>query len=102
MTDTDTGTDTQLGRDDVEHIADLARIDLDEDEVEPFVDDFNQILDYFEGLDEIPEDVERSDDFENVMREDEVEASLPQEDVLENAPETEDGYVKAPKVSESD
>jgi aspartyl-tRNA(Asn)/glutamyl-tRNA(Gln) amidotransferase subunit C len=32
------------------------------------------------------------------MREDEVEPSLPQEEVLKNAPSQEDGFIKAPRV----
>jgi aspartyl-tRNA(Asn)/glutamyl-tRNA(Gln) amidotransferase subunit C len=35
----------------------------------------------------------------NVMRPDEVEAGLTQTEALRNAPETEDGYFKGPKVS---
>ena len=34
----------------------------------------------------------------NVLREDEVEPSLPQDDVLKNAPFKEDGFIKAPRV----
>jgi aspartyl-tRNA(Asn)/glutamyl-tRNA(Gln) amidotransferase subunit C len=37
-------------------------------------------------------------DLINVMREDIVEPSLPQEDVLRNAPAQEDGFIKAPRV----
>jgi aspartyl-tRNA(Asn)/glutamyl-tRNA(Gln) amidotransferase subunit C len=33
-----------------------------------------------------------------VLREDEVEPSLPQDDVLKNAPFKEDGFIKAPRV----
>ena len=33
------------------------------------------------------------------MRPDEIEAGLTQEEALQNAPETEDGYFKGPKVS---
>ncbi|MDY7082409.1 MAG: Asp-tRNA(Asn)/Glu-tRNA(Gln) amidotransferase subunit GatC, partial [Halobacteria archaeon] len=53
---------------DVEHIAELARIKLDEGDVDEFVDEFNEILDYFDTLDEIPDEVdielERLSDYE--------------------------------------
>ena len=34
------------------------------------------------------------------MREDEIEPSLPQDEVLRNAAATEDGFIKAPRVME--
>ncbi|MUV86105.1 Asp-tRNA(Asn)/Glu-tRNA(Gln) amidotransferase subunit GatC [Natronomonas sp. CBA1123] len=82
----------------VRHVASLARVDLDDEEVELFVEQFGDILEYFEALDDVPE-VEREAELANVMRPDEVRESLSQEEALENAPETEDGYFKGPKVS---
>jgi len=82
----------------VRHVADLARIDLDDDEVERFTDRFAEVLGYFETLEEVPE-VESEPSLTNVMRPDEVHESLSQEESLRNASETEDGYFKGPKVS---
>lgn len=83
---------------DVEHVADLARVRLADEEVETFVDQFADILDYFEALDEVPA-VDREEDLVNVMRPDEVESGLSQEEALSNAEETEDGFFVGPKVS---
>ena len=82
----------------VRHVASLARIDLDDEEIERFTGQFGDILEYFETLESVPE-VEREADLGNVMRPDEVEESLSQAEALRNAPETEDGYFKGPKVS---
>jgi aspartyl-tRNA(Asn)/glutamyl-tRNA(Gln) amidotransferase subunit C len=82
----------------VRHVASLARIDLDEAEIERFTEQFGDILEYFEALDDVPE-VESEADLTNVMRPDEVEDGLSQEEALRNAPETEDGYFKGPNVS---
>ena len=82
----------------VEHVADLARVDLDDGEIAAFTDQFGDILEYFETLDEVPE-VEREAELVNVMRPDEVEEGLSQEGALQNAPESEDGFFKGPKVS---
>jgi aspartyl-tRNA(Asn)/glutamyl-tRNA(Gln) amidotransferase subunit C len=82
----------------VRHVASLARVDLDEEEVERFTEQFGDILEYFEALDEVPE-VDREAELANVMRPDEVREGLSQEEALRNAPETEDGYFKGPKVS---
>ena len=91
-------SETPVDAEDVEHVAELARVDLDDDEVDAFTAQFAEILDYFEALDEVPE-VESETDLVNVMRADEVRESLSQEDALENAAETEDGFFKGPRVS---
>jgi len=91
----------QLDEEDVRHVAELARVHVTDDEADEFVDEFNDVLEYFETLDDVPENVEAEDDLENVTREDEPEPepSLPQEKALRNAEETEDGYFKGPSVS---
>lgn len=91
-------SESSPGPEEVRHIARLARVGLDDDEVERFTEQFADILDYFETLDEVPE-VEREADLVNVMREDEARECLSQEDALANASETEDGYFKGPNVS---
>jgi aspartyl-tRNA(Asn)/glutamyl-tRNA(Gln) amidotransferase subunit C len=91
-------SETPVDPDDVRHVADLARIDLDEDEVDRFAVQFADILSYFDALDDVPE-VEAEADLVNVMRDDEVHDGLSQEEALRNAPETEDGYFKGPSVS---
>ena len=84
--------------DEVEHVADLARVDLDDEERAQFADQFGDILEHFEALEEVPE-VEAEPDLVNVMRSDEVEESLTQEEALRNADDSEDGRFKGPKVS---
>ena len=82
----------------VRHVATLARVDLDEEEVERFTGQFAEILEYFEALDDVP-DVDSEADLVNVMRPDEVREGLTQGEALRNAPETEDGRFKGPRVS---
>jgi aspartyl-tRNA(Asn)/glutamyl-tRNA(Gln) amidotransferase subunit C len=91
-------SETSVDSEAVEHVADLARVDLDDDEVDAFTTQFAEILEYFEALDEVPE-VEAEADLVNVMRADEVEESLDQDEALDNAAETEDGFFKGPRVS---
>jgi len=81
----------------VAHVADLARVDLASDERERFAAQFEDVLDYFEALDEVPE-VESEPDLVNVLRSDEVGESLSQDDALRNASATEDGYFEGPPV----
>jgi aspartyl-tRNA(Asn)/glutamyl-tRNA(Gln) amidotransferase subunit C len=83
---------------DVQHIAELADIGINTGELGPFTDQFNAILDYFDVLDRVHGEGQVIRDLANVMREDEVEPSLPQEEVLKNAAAQEDGFIKAPRV----
>ncbi|AGB32179.1 aspartyl/glutamyl-tRNA amidotransferase subunit C [Natrinema pellirubrum DSM 15624] len=91
-------SDDAVSPEEVRHVAELARVDLDDEEVDRFTGQFADILEYFETLDEVPA-VDRDADLANVMRPDEERESLSSEDALRNASETEDGYFKGPNVS---
>ncbi len=82
----------------VRHVASLARVDLDEEEVDAFAEQFAAILEHFETLDDVPE-VEAEPELVNVLRTDDVRDCLDRDEALRNAPETEDGYFKGPPVS---
>ena len=98
MTEDTVGSGDTVDAETVEHVAELARVDLAADERERFAGQFEDILGYFETLDEVPE-IERDADLTNVMRPDEVTESLDREAVLRNAPDSEDGQFKGPRVS---
>ena len=83
---------------DVEHIAQLADIAISREELEEFTPRFNQILDYFDLLDQVEGTSGQEQDRFNIFREDIVEPSLTQEEVIAIAPESEDGFIKAPRV----
>ncbi len=91
----------ELDVDDVRHVASLARVELTEDEVMEYVDEFNEVLGYFDRLDDVTGDVDDGgdEDLANVVRDDEIEDGLTQEEALANAEETEEGYVRGPRVS---
>ena len=99
MTETDDGADADgVDPEEVRHVADLARVDLDDEEAAAFAEQFGDVLDYFAALDEVPE-VEDEPDLVNVMRADEVRDGLTREEALANAPESEAGFFKGPTVS---
>jgi aspartyl-tRNA(Asn)/glutamyl-tRNA(Gln) amidotransferase subunit C len=91
-------SDSPVDSEEVRHVAELARVDLADEEVEEFAAQFADILEYFDALDEVPE-IEADEDLVNVMRPDEVRDGLSQEEALGNAPESEAGYFKGPRVS---
>jgi aspartyl-tRNA(Asn)/glutamyl-tRNA(Gln) amidotransferase subunit C len=82
----------------VRHVADLARLGLDESEVETFAAQFAAVLERFETLDEVPA-VDAEPELTDVLRPDERREGLSQAEALANAPETEDGYFVGPRVS---
>jgi aspartyl-tRNA(Asn)/glutamyl-tRNA(Gln) amidotransferase subunit C len=83
---------------DVQHIAELADVGISQGELGTFTHQFNAILEYFDILDRVEGENQGGRDLYNILREDEVEPSLPREDVLRNAPAQEDGFIKAPRV----
>jgi aspartyl-tRNA(Asn)/glutamyl-tRNA(Gln) amidotransferase subunit C len=83
---------------DVQHIAELADVGINKEDLGTFTSRFNAILDYFDMLDTVKGNVTATSELFNVLREDEVEPSLSQDDVLKNAPFKEDGFIKAPRV----
>ena len=83
---------------DVAHIAELADIGIDKEELEEFTGRFNEILEYFDILDKVEQGEPREADLVNIFREDVVESSLPTDEVLANTREKEDGFFRAPRV----
>jgi aspartyl-tRNA(Asn)/glutamyl-tRNA(Gln) amidotransferase subunit C len=86
----------------VKEIATLARVDLTEEETNMFVAQFKDILDYVSILNEVDtENVQPAYLFsanKSVTRADEIEASVPTEEFIANAPQAKDDYVVIPRV----
>ena len=91
---------------DVEHIAQLAKLEFSEAEKEKLTVQLNEILTYVEKLDQLDTSsvkplshvVELDPADAGVLREDEIKPSLSQEEALMNAPERTEKFFKVPKV----
>jgi aspartyl-tRNA(Asn)/glutamyl-tRNA(Gln) amidotransferase subunit C len=83
---------------DVQHIAELADIGIVPEELDEFTHQFNDILDYFEILDQVPTQGHPQLEECNIWREDQAGPSLSQEEVLANTPHAEEGFIRAPRV----
>ena len=83
---------------DVEGIAKLADIRIPEDDLEEFTKQFNKIIDYFDILDMVDAGIEEEIPLYNIFRDDEVKPSLDQDDAISNSAESEDGFIRAPRV----
>lgn len=93
-----------LTRAEVEHIAELAKIGLSEEEIERYREQLSAILDYAAALQRVDTDAiaptARVQEARNVMRPDVARPSLPVEDVLANAPKRRDDSFCVPPVIE--
>ncbi|HZG82465.1 MAG TPA: Asp-tRNA(Asn)/Glu-tRNA(Gln) amidotransferase subunit GatC [Brevibacillus sp.] len=93
-----------ITRKEVEHVANLARLQLTEEEVERYTKDLNAILDFAAKLNELDtsqvQPTSHATDVKNVMREDVNRPSLPIAEVLKNATDHEDDQFKVPAVFE--
>ena len=93
-----------LTREEVLHVARLARVGLTEDDVTKFQNQLSQILDHFESLSMIDTDnvppTMHTLPLQNVMAPDEPEPSLSRDEVLQNAPLDQEGHLRVRAVLE--
>ena len=96
----------KLTKKDVQHIANLARLDLTDKELKLYGSQLSDILNYISQLQEVDttdiEPTAQVTGLENVFREDEVEEWDKKESqtAIEQAPELKDGQVKVKRVLE--
>ena len=94
----------KLSRDEVLHIALLARLGLTETEVDKLSEQLSNILENFEVLQQVDTSgippTAQAIALQNVMREDKEAASLPPDQVLANAPQREGDFLKVRAVLE--
>jgi aspartyl-tRNA(Asn)/glutamyl-tRNA(Gln) amidotransferase subunit C len=94
----------KLSRAEVEHIAELAKLGLTEEEKEEFREQLSAILEYAEVLQKL--DTEAIPPtatvlpLQNVMRPDEVAPSFSQEDIFANAPDAAEGCFRVRAILE--
>ncbi|HOC03215.1 MAG TPA: Asp-tRNA(Asn)/Glu-tRNA(Gln) amidotransferase subunit GatC [bacterium] len=92
----------KIDRKTVNYLAKLARIRIDETQMDSIVSDLATIISYVSQLNQInTEDVQPAKHvlpFHNISRKDNIKPSLPLEDVLKNAPEKTGNFFKVPKI----
>lgn len=91
-----------LTRTDVEHVAELARLGLSDEELERLREQLSSILDHIDVLDRLDTSTipptAQVNVLQNVLRADEVRPSLDQAAVLRNAPSERDGFLEVRSV----
>ena len=95
-----------ISRSEVLKIAELAKLQFSEEELDAFIGQFQYMLDYVEQLKQVDVEaveptshVSSSEEFDKyIFREDEVKPSLQAEESLANAPDPGSGHFRVPKV----
>lgn len=92
-------------KDDVQYVANLARLQLSDNEAEELKEDMNEILGYIETLNEV--DTSNVEPLEHVneitattFRQDKAKEPISHEDALKNAPDADSDYFRVPRVIE--
>jgi aspartyl-tRNA(Asn)/glutamyl-tRNA(Gln) amidotransferase subunit C len=92
----------RISRDEVAHVANLARLQLTDDELDHFTEQLAAVLDHAADVEALDvsgvEPTAHPYELVNVMRADEVHATLDRSEVLDQAPSAEDGQFRVPPV----
>jgi aspartyl-tRNA(Asn)/glutamyl-tRNA(Gln) amidotransferase subunit C len=96
------GNTMSVTKKDVDHIANLARLEFSDSEKDSLIGDLNKVLVYIEKLNELnteDEDIIVNPYYiENRFRDDEIQKSMKVEEVVGIAPQSLEGYIVVPKV----
>ena len=92
----------QVSKEEILHIANLANLTLEENEVQKYLDNLQDILDFADVVNNAPVDnldiTIGANDEKNVFRKDEVKVFEDNESLLQNAVSKEQNMFKIPKV----
>ncbi|MFF5990053.1 MULTISPECIES: Asp-tRNA(Asn)/Glu-tRNA(Gln) amidotransferase subunit GatC [Prauserella] len=93
---------SNISRDEVAHLAKLARLAVTEKELDVFAGQLDQILDAVAKVGEVAADdippTSHAVPLTNVFRADEIRPSLSQEQALSGAPAAEEGRFRVPRI----
>ena len=93
---------TKITSSDVRKVAQLARLELPEDQIETYTSQLEEILSYVDQLQEIDTQnvspTTRAVEVVNAMREDLVENNCSREEILNQAPNREGDFFRVPKI----
>lgn len=93
---------SKISRDEVAHLAKLARMTVTEEELDVFAGQLDQILDSVAQVGEVAHDdippMSHAVPLANTFRADQVHPGLSQEQALSGAPAAEDGRFRIPRI----
>lgn len=91
-----------ITRDNVKHVAKLAKLEFAEAELDRFTDEFNKIIGLFEHLEEVDttgvKPTYHGNDLINVYREDIPTQGVNRDALLANTKTSKDGFIQVPAI----
>ena len=92
----------KISKEEVKKVAQLARLELNDDQINNHAEQLAKILDYIKRLEQINTEnitcTTRAIEVINVLRKDERRNYINSEDILDLAPSREDNFFKVPKI----
>lgn len=92
----------KISEDQVKHVAELAKLKIDDDQLPYFTTQLDKIIGLFETLSKVDTDgvepTSSGTDQINVMRDDIADNWNQRQALLDNAPDTQDGYIRVPTI----
>ncbi|MBD3108863.1 Asp-tRNA(Asn)/Glu-tRNA(Gln) amidotransferase subunit GatC [Bacillus sp. AGMB 02131] len=93
---------SRISIEEVKHVAHLARLAVNEEEAEQMRKELDAIITFAEQLNELDttnvKPTSHVLEMVNVLREDVAKEGLPVEEVVKNAPDQQDGYIRVPSI----
>ena len=92
----------QVSKEEILHIAKLANLNLEENEIDTYILHLQDILNFANIVNKAPidglaETIAANDSY-NVFRKDEIKQCMERDELLQNAPDKQEGMFKIPKV----
>lgn len=91
-----------ISEEQAKHVAELAKLSFSEDGLHQFTDQLGEIIDLVETLEEVDTtDIALTSNVNqeiNVIREDEPRNGTNRDELMKNAPESENGFIKVPAI----
>ncbi|MDO4432293.1 MAG: Asp-tRNA(Asn)/Glu-tRNA(Gln) amidotransferase subunit GatC [Aerococcaceae bacterium] len=95
-----------ITRNDIQHVAKLAKLKFEEHALDQFTEEFNAIMELVEHLEEVDttgvEPTYHGNQLVNVFRQDKAQVGVERERLLANAKTTKDGFIQVPAIMESE
>lgn len=94
-----------ISKEEVQHVAHLAKLSVSDNELDGFVEKLNQVIEMVQTLEEVDTTgvafTSNPTELLNVMREDIAVAGTAREELMKNVPESQDGFIKVPAIMDN-
>lgn len=95
-----------VSKEQIKHVAELARLSFSDEELDHFTEQFDNIIDMVEQLNNVDTTgvpvMTQVTDLVNVLRDDAAQTPTPRAELMKNVPESANGLIKVPAIMEKE